>query len=80
MNRLFKVRCKQPYSDDLSDIKTSLKDKPIIIVDSPSTDVALNDDKNDTKFSTQWLKIGEISLHDSDKQIIVDREWLWGTH
>ena len=26
------------------------------------------------------MKIGGISLHDSDKRIIVDRQWLWGTH
>ena len=54
-DRLFRVRCKQPYSDNLSDTKISLKDKSIIIVDSPSTDVVLNDDKNDTDFSLNTM-------------------------
>ena len=60
-DRLFRVRCKQPFSDNLSDIKASQKDKPVIIADSPPTDVVLIDDNDDTNynFSTQcmWLKI-----------------------
>ena len=79
-DRLFRVRCKHPYSDHVSDIKTSQKDKPIIIADPPSNDIVVIDDSNDTNFSTQWLKIGGISLHDSDKRIILDKQWLWGTH
>ena len=69
-DRLFRVKYKQPYSDHVSDIKTSQKDKPIIIADPPSNDIVVIDDNNDTNFSTQWLKIGGISLYDSDKQII----------
>ena len=64
-DRLFRVRCKQPFSDNLSDIKASQKDKPVIIADSPPIDVVLIDDNDDTNynFSTQciWLKIGGIS-------------------
>ena len=79
-DRLFRVRCKQPYSDNLSDIKSSQKFKPIVIVDTPSSDVVLIDNNDDIDFSNQWVKIGGISLHDSDRQIILDGQWLWGTH
>ena len=78
-DRLFRVRLKQPYSNNVS---TSQTDKPVILADSPSTNVILIHDNDDTNFSAQciWLKIGEISLYSSDKRIILNKQWLWGTH
>ena len=82
-DRLFRVRCKQPYSHNLSDIQTSQKARPITIDDTPSSDVVVIDDNTnkDVSTHTQWLKIGGISLHDSDRKIVLmEGQWLWGTH
>ena len=81
-DRLFRVRCKQPYSHNLSDIQKA-NYKPIVIDDTPSSDVVVIDDNTNKDVSThvQWLKIGGISLHNSDRKIILtEGQWLWGTH
>ena len=65
--------------------------KPITVIhdevvnvpqDVPS--IAIIEDKSDCNalksINKLWLKVESIALHDTDKQIILDGKWLWGTH
>ena len=92
-DRLFRVRCKQPYASSMSSITNNGNIKPITIVDDqvkdqvmsipqdiPTSSAAITEVKGDCNALKSWLKIGTIALHDTDKQIILNGKWLWGTH
>ena len=74
-----------------SDRKSCKKNEEIVIADNDATlfdtksravssDVIVIDDQGDVDFSELWLRIGGIPLYSTDKQIISDGNWLWGTH
>jgi len=89
-DRLFRVRCKQPFSDNLSAGKSCKFNRTMVIADDDTTpaasphiassDVIVIDDKGDTEFSELWLRIEGIPLYITDKQVILNGTWLWGTH
>ena len=90
-DRLFRVKSKQPFSVNLSAEKSCKKNEEIVIADNDATlfatksravssDVIVIDDQGDADFSELWLRIGGIPLYSTDKQIISDGNWLWGTH
>ena len=84
-DRLFRVRSKQPYSETLPATKMV---KPFMIGDNDVTetpDVVVidgegEDGKDNADLSKVWLKIKGICLHDSDRQVLSDGKWLYGTH
>ena len=60
--------------------------KPFILGDNEVTktmDVVVIDDEGEDEDSTvskAWLKIKGICLHDSDRRMLSDGQWLYGTH
>ena len=84
-DRIFRVRSRQPYSESLPGAKmvkpfiladndiVKLKTKDVVVVDYEGED-------EDCNASKAWLKIKGICLYDSDRRILSDGKWLYGTH
>ena len=90
-DQLFRVRCKQPFSDNSTAGKSCKNNATIVITGkdaislptSPhttSSEVIVIDDAGDAEFSELWLRNEGIPLYNTDKQIILNGQWLWGTH
>ena len=70
------MRCKQPFSDNLSASKSFTNIEAIVFADNDASSLAtlshtvvIIDNKGDTKFSVLWIRIECIPLYDN-KQII----------
>ena len=82
-DRIFRVRSKQPYSESLPGTKMV---EPFVIGDNDVTktlDVVVIDhegEDEDSNVSNAWLKIKGMCLYNSDRRILADGKWLYGTH
>ena len=85
------MRCKQTFSDNSTAGKSCKNNATIVITDKDATslptsphttssEVIVIDDAGDTELSELWLRIEGIPLYNTDKQIILNGQWLWGTH